>query len=288
MKIKVKKNRKTVRGLKNFLPIGLEVNEQHGFIPKDNSFKFKDWGFEEEEKIAKLKNEESSSGVFATKVLSLMLDELGGLKWDKLGEIKAVILNQMNLADMLYMYIYLRVESLGSEFAFSNLVCPFCNYTHEEYVVDLKDLDVDCMPEGEKPSDSVDYKLLKPIKYSHVGPDKKPIEEVIESFKICRSKWNVMETITGETASNEALTKKVILKGSIVGYNDSIGFVDAENMIGKLRKIDFERLDRVISNHNHGPTIVVSDKCKNCNKSWNQQINWSYDYFFGSSSLATV
>ncbi len=286
-KTKNKNERKTIRELGRMLPIGLKASEQFKFKPKDGSFKFKDWGFKEEEEIAKLKQDESSSGRFATRVLDLMLEELGGLKWSEMDETRLLVLNQACLSDMMYMYIHLRIDSMGHEFAFSHLTCPFCGHDHEEYVVDLRDLDVDCSPKDDPVDSTIDYKLLKPFSWEHNSKAGK-VEEKIESLKIRRSPWQVMEEITGETAQNEGLTKRVIIKGSLQGYNDTEGYVDDEKIIGRLQKADYERIDRVIARHNAGPTISVSDKCESCGKKWAQQINWSYDYFLASSSLPSV
>lgn len=280
-----KENVKTIRQMGNSLPVGLLARPEWKFQPKDNSFKFREWGFEQEQQIAKLKNTEKSIGRFASAVIDMMLLELGGLSWEKLGEQRILVMNQMFMADMLHLYICLRIESLGHEFALSNLTCRSCGHEHKEFVVDLRDLDVDCLPEGEKPDEKFNYVLKKPITYVHKGLDGQDVEEKIESFKIGRSRWATMEEITGEAASNAALTKKCILKGSIVGYNDSEGYIDADKMIGSMKKVDFELIDKFIGQKNLGPTIIVEDNCKNCGKKIVQQINWSYDYFFGASSL---
>lgn len=285
--MKNKEIKKTLRDLDNRLPIGLKEKPEWNFKPRDNTFKFKEWGFEQEEEISKIKNKETSSGSFATKVLTMMLDELGGLKWDKMGEEKILVLNRMCMSDVLYMYIYLRIEALGHEFAFSNLVCPYCGYDHEEFVVDLRDLDVDIRDKDEDIEYIEEYTLKRPIKFAHNDGDGKKITEKIEKLKVTRSTWSVMEEMSGENAQNMAKSKLCILKNSIVGYNDSIGYVP-EEIITSIRKLDYERLDRLIGRLNKGPTVVISDDCKNCAKKWSRQINWSYDYFFASSSLPSV
>lgn len=280
-------NRKTLKELGSLLPIGLIPKPEWKFAPKDNSFKFKEWGFEQEQEIAKLKNKENSSGKFAAEVMNMMLDELGGVKWDSIGEAKRLVLNQLYMGDMLYLYICLRIEALGHEFALNGILCPHCGHKHKEFVADLRDIDVDTLPKDEKPDQLFEYKLKKPIKYSHKGSDGE-VPEDITLFKIARSKWQTMEELTMEMAENGALAKKCILKGSIAGYNDSEGYVDADKMIGSLKKIDYEMMDKFIGMHNLGPTIVVADDCKSCGKKWAQQINWSYDHFFGASSLPSV
>ena len=280
-----KKNVKTIKQMGNSLPVGLLPRPEWKFLPKDNSFKFREWGFEQEQQIAKLKNTEKSIGRFASQVLDMMLLELGGVNWEKLGEQRVLVMNQMFMADMLHLYICLRIESIGHEFALSNLRCTSCGHEHKEFVVDLRDLDVDCLSSDEKPDQKFVYILKKPITYVHKNADGQDVEEKIESFKIGRSKWTTMEEITGEAMSNAAMTKKCILKGAIVGFNDSEGYVDADRMIGSMKKIDFELIDRFISQKNLGATIVVEDDCKNCGKKINKAVNWSYDYFFGASSL---
>jgi len=285
--MKKEKNIKTLRELDRMLPIGLKERPEWSFKPRDNSFKFKDWGFEQEEEISKLKNKETSSGSFATKVLTMMLDELGGQKWDKMGDERILVLSRMAMSDVLYMYIYLRIEALGHEFAFSNLVCPHCNHEHGEFVVDLRDLDVDVLDKDEDIEHVEEYILKKPIKFEHMGSDGKKITEKIASLKLTRSKWSVMEELSGENVQNAAKSKMCLLKDCIVGYNDSIGYVPDE-IIKSIKKLDFERLDRMIARINKGPTVVITDDCKNCGKKWSRQINWSYDYFFGSSSLPSV
>lgn len=257
-----------IRELKNHLPV-----ETKGKI--DQSFTFIDWGMNEEKQIAKIKEKNPSMGKFISAVLALMLNTLNGedFKNKKDGE-KKLIINQMPMANVLYMYVYLRYDQLGEEVKMA-FPCPFCGHTNKDFNADLNDIDVDCKCGAYE--DVVEYKLKKPITLEKG-------QQLVDTLKIGIAKWDVMEKADSQEANDEASMKEHTFRCSIVGVNGDVKVLPDE-IIRKLKKIDIERIHKIISTHNAGATIQAEIKCPKCKASYTRQVDWGYENFFGLGSL---
>jgi hypothetical protein len=261
----------TLEHLKNKLPLGMGAAERA-------DFSFQKWGFEEEKKIGELKKQSSRMGPFVSSVLALMLKNLGKHDFSSSAfELpqKLLVLNQMRMMDVLYMYIYLRYDQLDDQVRL-DVGCPSCGKVNKDFVASLNGLDVNCLGKDEKVDAIIDYKLRKPFQ---IGND------LIEVIKVKRTLWDAMEKTTDEISSNSGALMQLIFEHSIAGVNDEVGYVDHEKLLEGMLKIDIERLSKVITKHNGGPMLILEGKCKFCGAPFYKQLDWSYDSFFGSSSL---
>ena len=258
-----------LKDLQNKLPI--EVKGK-----KNQFFTFIDWTMDEEKKISKLKAKNPSMGRFVTSVLSLMIHEIHGEEFHKLEDSqRKLVINQLPLGDVLYMYVFLRYDQMGNDIKMV-FECPFCGNKIENFTAQLDDLDVDCKV-GDYDED-VTYKLRKPITL-----DKG--EQLVETLKIGVAKWDSMEKADTQESADEGTMKAHTFKYSIIGVDGIDEFVSSDEIIKKMKKIDIEMLQQLISKHNAGPTIEAEIECPKCSNTFFRAIEWGYDNFFGIGSL---
>lgn len=259
--------RVTLKELSNNLPIGLKGREK-------KNFSFKSWGLNEEKHISEMKRKAGNMGSFVNNVLCYMVQDLAGENFAaKTNDEKMLTINQMKMMDILYVYIYLRYDQLD-EHVRMDIGCPTCGKLNKDFVADLSGLDVD-LPEATD-LDTCEYHLKAPVKFGDLD---------IEMIKIARTPWDAMERANDEVTTNSGKLMELIFKHSIIGVNDVTGHIDVDKLMQNFKKRDLERLSLIITKHNAGPSLNVSDKCKYCRSIFFKQLDWSYDNFFGSSSL---
>lgn len=258
----------TLKDLGSRLPIEIGGKEKQ-------YFKFKDWTFKEEEYIAKSKSKVKNIGAFITDILSSMLVGVGDEDFEsKSKNEKILFLAGQPMGNVLYMYIYLRYDQLGEELRLA-FKCPYCNHNVSNFITDIGDIDVDC--KFGKFDEVIVYKLKKPITLEQG-------DQLIDHVKLGLAKWTMMEQ-TENAMVDEAAMKRYSYKHSIVGVDGVTGYLSPDEIIGKLKKQDIERLSVAIATHNAGPSIQAEIECEKCGNTFWRQIDWSYDHFFGVGSL---
>lgn len=268
----VTKSKLLLKDLKNKLPIEDKSKQ-------DQTFTFRDWGMPEEKHIAKLKDKNPSIGKFINKVFCYMLATLNGEDFQVLSEEQKMLrINQMPMGNVFYMYLYLRYDQLGNDIVMS-LECPICSYKTKEFIADIGDVDVDCKIGNY--DETFIYTLRKPVTLDKGN-------QLIEKLKLGLAKWNVMERADDQASANQAIMKELTFRNSIVSIEGIDTPMVPDQIISKLRKIDIEYIQRMLSEHNAGPTIVIDAECSKCGKSHLRAIDWSYDNFFGIGSLPRV
>ena len=268
----------TLKELDQDLPILPLLKGEKNKFEKERSFSFLEWDMKLEEEFAKLQEENISQGQLVNKILCRLLDQYCGRDFQKLSDNeKMLIINQEYFANVIYMYTYLRVEELGHELIL-NVACPYCKKEVNKYECDLRTMDVDCKDKENKRVH--EYNLKKPILYKG---------KVITGFKYDLAKWDFIEGIKADKNLSNTLFKKRMFYSSIVGFLDSKGlietFIDKKEVIDKMKKYDIEKFLIVISENNGGPSMVTQVDCPHCSNTFQKIIDWSYQNFFGISSL---
>jgi hypothetical protein len=244
---------------------------------KDLSFSFKSWGLDEEKEIGELKRKSQYMGPFITKVLSYMLENCCGENFPKMEEgTREYFLAKLPMMNVLYLWIYLRYDQLD-EMLRLDIGCPGCGRMNNNFIASLSGLDVDVPEKNDDPIGQ--YKLRKPFKLTDKDAD------TVKFLKFSRTPWFAMDTADDEVTTNQGKIMELMFKKSIVGTDGEEGFIDIESINKKLRKKDFEFLSTAIQKHNAGPTLAIEGKCYYCPTKFYRQLDWSYDHFFGSSSL---
>lgn len=266
-----KRKIKTLGELGNCLPI---------FTGKENNtFSFKDWDMETEEKLSDLQEKSKNVGEFVRQMMNILLDEFQGNDWAKLSEEeKLITLSQMHFPNMMYLYIALRVEELGHELAFDAITCPSCRKLINDYRADLRTLEI--IMKEDKESLSRNYDLKKPIL---IG------DKLITGLKLGVTKWGALEKVPADKASNGAVVKRALFESSIEGalHNGEPleSFVDLKTIVKNIKKIDIEKIGKLITENNGGPDMKVGGECPHCKAEFVKPIEWGYEIFFDSSSL---
>lgn len=260
-----------LKELKNQLPIGIK---KEGKYLENNTFTFKSWGLEEEKTISKLKTESKSAGEFINKMLGYMLDKLSDYDFNSLKDVeKQLLINQMNLVDVLYMYIYLRYDQLGHDISL-NIPCGACGKLMKSFEASMDGLDVTVREESDQ--DDWNYELKKQFSIE---------EEEVKSLKIRRTPWAALESVKQNEAMGTSELFQVMLKHSMMGKNDEVGYQQLDDIFKKIRKVDFEYLSQFLNDKNGGPSMNVEGNCKFCSSPFLFALDWNYQTFFGTSSL---
>ena len=245
-----------------------------------NEFSFCEWTMETEEKLSEIQNKSKNNGEFVNQMLCLLLDSFCGISFVDLPENeKTIIINQLEFPNVMYMYIYLRYEELGSEIKM-DIECPAqnCKKMMKDFTADLGSLEI--RVKDKEHSRKGTYELKKPIL---IG------DKTITAFKYDVPKWDYLEKATDTTLANNGMFKKLMLEASVVGIQDggkdSEGYNDVVNLVKKMKKFDIEKLIALIVENNSGALMSLEGKCEHCKTEFRKQLNWTFDYFFDSSSL---
>ncbi len=243
------------------------------------SFSFLEWDMGIEEKIAEYKAKSKTVGEFVSKIFSILLDDFCGIDFQKQSpEQRLLLINQLEIPNVMYAYLCLRIEELGHELRM-DVPCPHCKKMNKDWRGDLRTIEIGV--KDEEHQRKVLYDLVKPIR---MGDEKTVVE-----FELDVPKWDAMENVSMEVAENEAKFKREIFKSSIVSFKlgdaKDASFTDKDEVISKLKKVDIEKCMKVALENAAGPIMSIGGKCTHCSTEWVKPLNWGYDYFFDSSSL---
>jgi hypothetical protein len=262
------------------LPIGALVGSS-----LSRSFGLGDFNYHVEKSLGdfKKRNQTLPNTAAISKLVALMLTNLGGEKFEHLptdsieDETKAVIdIGKLFFADVYYIYVKIRIESLGPEFDVQ-FMCPTCKY-QGKMTVDLNTMDVFTV--GDPSVLLTEVELFRGLRFRD-GSIKKRV-------KIQPMLWLHM---TGdeakEAAGDQTLMKLHFISKCVVGvegFDDSVLLTQEE--LGSLGKLDIEKISQAINEINFGPSLIVNGECPNrdCTTPFMWPIDWDYDNFFSVSS----
>lgn len=232
------------------------------------------WRFKEEKELGKLRadNENASLGQFVTMILATMCTRLGYHNLETMEYVeRRVIISQMWMADVFYVYMWLRTQNLGNVLEME-LMCPFCK-TKFPFDADLNTTDVVTAESVEHAS--WEQKLRSPIDIR---------SKKVVGFKLGPPRWSTMEII-GDTGADSGSAKAGLIAGSITGtLGDDKPLGVSESELDEMAKYDIELLSRRIEDNDLGPNMSVDSKCPRCKRESRHPMSWGYDDFFGISS----
>lgn len=285
----------TLRELGPNLPIPMRL--QDGTTVEKRSFSFLEWDMEMEDILSKAKVKAKTVGLFVNDMMGFILDDLCGIDFQALDEGSRMLkISQLEFSNIMYMYIYLRVEELGSTIRM-DVGCPSCGQLNKDWRGDLNDMEIrvkdetvpaieakgdnKAIPEKKGHPRTCEYEFRRPL----VMEDKKIITGVMLDI----GKWQAMEKADAEVAKNPAKMKRLLFESSIAGVLQKDGpikgYYDVDAVIWKLKKIDIEMCMMEMVENNAGPVMAIQGECEHCGTEWFKELDWSYDYFLDSSSL---
>ena len=262
-------NKITLQELGSQLPIGFENGQLH------REFTLKPYRMKEERLIGQIyeKKQNVSMGKFVTSVLSIMIKSLGSLNFEQMnaGERK-LILSRMYVGDVIYLYVWLRLEALGNELKI-NLNCNHCREAFD-FVADLNTIEIKTVNTPNELDTKI--KLKKGLEIN---------DQIYKDLHLKPSTWNVMENLGNGAISNPGKMKAQMFKSCIKDVEGIDDFVITDHVIDEMYKIDIELLVRKIDDIHPGPVMIIEDDCPKCGQVFTAPIDWSHDNFFGASSM---
>lgn len=256
------------------LPIGVEVNKK---LIKDIASR--PWRFKEEKELGAYRDENKglTLGAFISHMMSMMMTKIGPHNFSEpitkaTAPERSLIVNQLYLGDVLYMYGYLRKVCLGKD-VHSVIPCPFCELKNER-ILNLDELDVFVVDDPSRLIQEVEL-------YDGV----KIFGELRKKLKVRPPTWMIMQN-QDMFGDNLALRTGLLINECVVGAEGIEGnnpIVIIENDMDEMSKMDIELLSATIED-TPGPKMAVELDCARCRQQSLQIIDWRYDAFFSSVS----
>lgn len=260
------------------LPIGIYLGGKlhKGFSPKEK------FDGRDEKKIQKWRRRHPnvSVGQLISHILASRLETFGPhmdfAKKDY--EERRVVLSQSHMADVLYSYFYLRFSVLGKKLSVRN-TCPFCK-KRNKVALDLGTLETTVVETWEEclvPVDLPDGVSLD------TGESEGEGRKLFSRMVLSPPKWYPIENL-GEEEDGEL--ESATLPSCVHEIpGTTLDILAGQEWVDRLTKLDLETLNGVQNNDFAQPELVLELSCRFCSGSWDFPLNWSYDHFFGSSSL---
>jgi hypothetical protein len=252
------------------LPIGLAG--EGGRLAKD--FEVKPFRFKEEREIEKLKNKPGLSvGAFVSSMLGLLVARVGSTDIEKLKDAeRQLFFGQMWFCDVMYLYVYLRVEALGPVVGI-DVPCRMCRAPFQ-FHGDLRGMDVRVVDDPQELRRKVALKTGLPLRSAlRKNLTTRPVH------------WLAS---LNRDLGDAAQAKMMLFQHSVEeveGIPPHELALVPESAFDELTKFDAEILSRHIEDSTPGPQMVIEAQCPRCQSQIVSPLNWSYDSFFGSSSL---
>lgn len=268
----------TVGELGPRLPIG--VAGPNGILV--NVIAVRPWRMKEEKILARaLKDQPRTSSVKVIPfVLSTMCRQLGAMNFETdeslSGEgadlARRVSIGDMLVPDVFYAYVWLRIQSLGSEI---DIPCKCAQCAAEfSYTADLNTLDVVVPVDPNKIE--WEYALRTPIQISG---------KTVTGFRLSQQTWRS----TDVAASNMESAKASVIMASVRGF---IGEEAPAHLLpsdlDELTKYDLEKISSLISENTLGAKFYLEVQCPTCSAKWDAGYGWTYNDFFGVSSDSSL
>jgi len=253
-------------------PDGTQVGKGFAFRPLD---------FEVEEAIDKARNRPGGPGAHpakvATEVLALTLTEWGGDPGfgTKAHEHKLAALQSAFVEDVLFAWVSLRVETMGEVLAVG-WTCASC--AHEwQWETDLGRLQITTV---DAPPVPVRVKLHKPVSFG---------ERTLVACDLLPAKWSAVYNVTAiQRRGSIGDIRNAILRSAVSAVVNDKGERSplAPRAFQLITKRDRERLTKALDS----PLLPRCDLslevvCPKCGHKTSTQLEWSWDFFFGSASL---
>lgn len=256
----------TLKELSNNLPIGILQGDVRSCV-----FRMRKFIGKYEREIAEMRKRKRGIGFgdFATEVLVKMVHTVGPHNFDELNESQRRLeLHKMCFADVLYMWLYLRYETLGEdEPVVLDITCPSCSHAFTFYA-DLGSLEVKVAPE-----------LVADLRSIYELRDGIPIKgENRYSLWVAPMTWGaaIHDKLIG--VANEL----AIIRASVCGAegDNLVPFRLTQAALDEMTKYDLEGLKDHIAADSPGPVMAVEADCERCNQQIARSLDWGWDGFF--------
>jgi len=257
------------------LPVGVPVAGRY-----QRDFTLRKFTFEQERLIGEARSRIRglTIGRYVSEIMSVLVKSVGPHDFDAMEPRQRIFtINQMQLGDVQVMYLWARIDSVGSELAMS-LACPSCRHKYD-FVANLNDLDVKSLQGDAEVDLEFDFDLRDGIE----------IAGATRNWLRCGPvTWGALDVpgVNSENAlANPATREAAIIRGAVHGVDGMPGpYALLRGDIGQLSKWDKEGLISVLTDRMFGPNMVVDDECPVCQEELYQMMPWTFETFFTRSS----
>jgi len=260
------------------LPIGI-AHEATGEISTQISFH--PFGWDQEVEISK-EEEKHPEQTITQKITSCLVHTVKSWGPYDFTEMKPaerqLRIRDSYFADVFTAYCKLRMEAIGPEMiVFAS--CPKCkdNITWE---IDLGSLDI------------YQAKSNQVIKKYEMSPPIKIGSNECNWIEAAPVRWEPCYSSPADTfATSDPRFRRNIFADAIrnaEGIETHGALLMTDERLRTLSKRDIERLQKIIDNNSGGPDLRSKIKCPRCGLEFAIISDWSYDHFFGSSSLQNL
>lgn len=247
------------------LPIGLNPGESK-FV---RDFEFREFLFNVEREVSDAIQKANANSVSAnaTLVLSKLLTKLQGHPCDPANpEATQALLARCYVADVMYMWLWARYESMGNEFQMP-FICAFCGNVEEPIpTFDIGAIDVN-VPDNPTELEA-EFKFSQP--YRIRGKDTK-------LFKVRPPSWSVF---IGTSQANWNYKSRLFQASIFASDTEEGGLTITEVELDAMKRKDYKGLEKAIDKIAAGPMLALDIDCKKCKKTNKRMLDWEYETFF--------
>lgn len=220
-------------------------------------------GKKEKEVYSILSKGKSTIGYQVRAVLSLLLDEVGEVKFPEGIDARLKTFDSLDLlfGDAYYMYLCLRVDTFGDEIKLS-LVCPVCKES-STYTIDISSFKILVAESGEVLENTI--KLDTPITISN---------KLVSEVKVTPVRFNHL--INQYENPSEIQNRVISLNTTFIGYDFPVAEEQVDEFDTKTIKKIYAGIDKVTP----GLSEVLSFLCQNCERTAPYTLSWEYPSFF--------
>lgn len=188
---------------------------------------------------------------------------------------RLLFFNQMFMADVFYMYAYLRLISLGSELSIRGLVCtdPSCSHRFN-YTADVSSLGVVTIDD----TSALERTITLPNGFEMAGETRKKLV-------LRPPKWGVMAE-PNFTRSEQDIFETTFSSSVVEIDGLGRGVAMLPHNFDSFTKTDIEYAKEEADPMFAGPKWTVEGKCPKCSERFFFELDWKFDSFFGRSFVS--
>lgn len=252
------------------LPVGIIAGER-----LDKSLDVLPYKLKQERELAKIKRPGLPVGEYVQTALSLLVARFGPHDFTKMepGERKLIIA-QAWFPDILYAYLYVRYNSLGSDYPIE-AQCPACRTLNKDIVGDLSTVEVAVVSDPKALNWDVELRDGVPI-----------MGKVRNKIRLQPPVYGMLDfgaAVDGELPFLNVLRACLVSAEGVEGPP-----VILDNDADEMSKWDIESVQRSIEEHTPGPRMVVESLCRRCKGEMRSVINWASESFFSLPSRPSM
>lgn len=212
------------------------------------------------------------------KLLSLLVSKAGGADLSLLDDGDSSAASELAIqkwffSDVLYAYVFARVQNLGPELE-APLSCPMQNCKFSG--VGQFDLNTVEVRAAETRSDLTSWVDMKRPFLLRDGT-------MCKSVRVDPIRWSSM-TRPGVMSGNMGAIALASLQDAIGAVNrKDEAYTLIESELDEIEKIDRVRIDRIAGGLVAGVDMTTTIPCPKCKAPIVNPLDWTYDFFFGSS-----